>query len=95
MTCLRDKQIIDRVTELAADLTPVSDIAVFLDVNEDLLRMELRSPSSPLGRAYRRTKAETSLALRRQELALARVGSPLAVQMAASYLRDMDADEDF
>lgn len=85
---------IDEIRELASQLTPVEDIAVLLDVNEDLLRMELANKQSEVRRAYLKARAETSLMLRRQEIELARVGSPLAVQMTGAYLRDMITSED-
>lgn len=87
--------IIDRVAELAADLTPPSEIAALLDIDPDVLRAELAIKSSPLRIAYVKAKAGTALMLRKQELEFARVGSPLAVQLTASYLREMSIDEDF
>lgn len=88
-------QIIDRVAELAADLTPPAEIAALLDIDPDLFRAELAIKSSPVRLAYLKAKANTALMLRKQELEFARVGSPLAVQLTGSYLRDMTLDEDF
>lgn len=88
------EQMIEQVSGLAADLTPVSEIAALLDLDEDQLRAELASPGSELRRAYMKAKAQTALMLRRQELEFAKVGSPLAVQLTGAYLRDMTADED-
>lgn len=94
MTLLTDTKIIEKVAELAAALTPPTEIAALLDLDEDLLRLELANKDSPLRAAYFRAKAETALMLRRQEIDFARVGSPLAVQMTGSYLRNMTIDED-
>lgn len=85
---------IKQIEELAAILTPISEMAVLLDVDADELRNEIRYRKSPVSRAYYRAKAETSTRLRRQELELANVGSPLAVQQVRGYLLDMDSDED-
>lgn len=93
MTFTQD--LIDRVAELAADLTPPSEIAALIDVDPDLLRAELAMKHSPLRRAYLMAKAQTALSLRKQEIELARAGSPLAVQLTGAYLRDMTSDEDF
>lgn len=82
------------MASLAAELTPVRDIAALLDMEEDALRAELAMPGSPMRRAYLKAKARTALEMRRRELELARVGSPLAVQMAGAYLRDMDLQDD-
>lgn len=93
MTNYSDEQI-KQIKELAADLTPISDIAVLMDIDCYRLRDDLRDHSSPISRAYRRAKAETMLAIRKNELQLAEMGSPLAVQLAGSYLVTMDNDED-
>lgn len=87
--------LIAKVAALAADLTPVSHIAALLSLDEDALRSELGSLGSPLRQAYLMAKAQTALALRRQELEFARIGSPVAIQLTSSYLREMDSDEDF
>lgn len=89
------QDLIDKVASLASDLTPPSEIAVLLGIDADLLRLELGVKSSPVRIAYFKAKAETAHMLRRQELEFARVGSPLAVQLTGSYLRDMTSDEDF
>lgn len=88
-------ELIDRVAELAADLTPPTEIAAILDIDADLLRAELAVKQSPVRLAYFKAKAATAHLLRKQELEFARVGSPLAVQLVGSYLRDMTSDEDF
>ncbi|MCM1356526.1 MAG: hypothetical protein NC212_09000 [Staphylococcus sp.] len=88
-------EIIEQIAAYAADLTPVSEIAALLDLNEDALRLALADTGSEVRKAYIKAKAETAHMLRRQELEFARVGSPLAVQLTGSYLREMTADEDF
>lgn len=85
---------INDIAELAAALTPVEDIAVLLDIDADELRMQLADTSSPVRKAYLKARANTALMLRKQEIELARVGSPLAVQLTNAYLRDMISTED-
>ncbi|WP_294457598.1 hypothetical protein [uncultured Bacteroides sp.] len=85
---------IDRIKELASMLTPVSDIAVLMDIDERRFRDILSDKSHPASLAYRKGKAERALQIRQNELELAEAGSPLAVQLIGSYLRDMDSDED-
>ena len=85
---------IDRIKELATMLTPVSDIAVLMDVDERCLREIISDKSHPVSIAYRKGKAERALQIRQNELDLAEAGSPLAVQLVGSYIRDMDSDED-
>lgn len=75
-------------------LTPVSDIAVLMDVDERCFREILSDKFHPANIAYRKGKAERALQIRQNELELAEAGSPLAVQLVGSYLRDMESDED-
>ena len=89
-----DQQMLDRIAELAGDLTPISEMAALLDINEDMLRLAINDKSSPVRRVYLKAKAETAHKLRKQETELAEVGSPLAVQLTSVYLRDMKTDED-
>ena len=89
-----DQEMLDRIAELAAALTPISEMAALLDLNEEMLRLAINDKSSPVRRAYLRAKAETALKLRKQEIEFAEVGSPLAVQLTSAYLRDMQTDED-
>lgn len=88
------KEQLDKIEGLAAKFTPVSDIAILMKLDTDVLKQEIKDPSSLVSEYYRRGKATTALKLREQELDLAMLGSPLAVQLAASYLIDMDIDED-
>lgn len=87
-------QQLEKIKELAECLTPLSDMAVLLDVDIDELRLDIRNRSTPVSRAYHHAKATTALKLRRQEIELANVGSPLAVQLTNGYLLNMDSDED-
>ena len=41
---------LDRISELAALLTPISDMAVLLDVDADTLRLDLLDSNSPVSR---------------------------------------------
>ena len=82
-----------KIAELARVFTPISEMAALLDVNEEMLRMAINDKSSIVRRTYMKAKAETALELRKNELELARVGAPLAVQLTQDYLREMEADE--
>lgn len=87
-------QQLETIKELAECLTPLSDMAVLLDVDIDELRLDIRNRATPVSRAYHHAKATTALKLRKQEIELANVGSPLAVQLTNGYLLNMDSDED-
>lgn len=85
---------VQRIADLAAALTPITEIAALIDADEDKLRMAITDKQSPLRQVYIRAKAETALAYRKRELELSQMGSPLAVQQVNIFLRDMAADED-
>lgn len=71
----------------------ISDIATILDVDDTLLREEIANRSSDAGRHYARGKASSKLQLRAQEMQLAKVGSPLALDNVRRNLLDMEDDE--
>ncbi len=89
-----DGPTVEHIMDLAGDLTPITEIAALIGYDEDKLRLALTDKRSPLRKVYLKAKAETAHRLRRRELELADVGSPLAVQLAHNYLRNMAADED-
>lgn len=89
------QELIQKISELASELTPPREIAILLDLNVDTFMAQLANRYSDVHKAYYKAKAETAHMLRKQELELARVGSPLAVQMTGTFLHDMTADEDF
>lgn len=86
-------QQLQAIEEYASYLLPVSDMAALMELNPDTLRSHIKDTTSPASAAYRRGKATTKLQLHKQELELAKVGSPLAVQITTSYLMDMNDDE--
>lgn len=93
--CEFSKEQIQKIGELAGELTPPSEIAILLGLDIDIFRAQLANRYSETHKAYFKAKAETAHMLRKQELEFARVGSPLAVQMTGTFLHDMTADEDF
>lgn len=87
-----EKQIKD-IEGYAAIYLPVSDIAILIGVEPGALRDDLRDTSHPASIAYRRGKLTTKVALHAQEVKLASVGSPLAIENARRNLMDMEDDE--
>ena len=75
--------------DLAETLTPISEMSVLLDINEDELREEILKPSSKLHRADYLDMATVKQQLRKNELDLAAAGSPQAVQRTHEYLNQM------
>ncbi len=82
-----------KIEELATLLTPVEQVAVLLCLDPHELALQIRDKTTQVSIAYRRGVATTALELRKQEIELAKSGSPLAVQLAHSDLKNLDLDE--
>ena len=59
----------------------------------EMLRDEIRNRNTDVSLAYHRGKASSRLKLHHQEMLLAQVGSPLAIENAHRNLLDMEDDE--
>ena len=88
------KEQLAEIENLASKFTPISDIAILMGLDKDVLKVDIKDSSSLVSKSYRLGKAITAMKLREQEIDLAMVGSPLAVQLTSSYLTDMSIDED-
>lgn len=84
---------IKKIYDMAAVFTPLSDIAVLIDVDLYSLRMDVMNISTPVGKAYARGKAQASLELRKQEMSLAMAGSPLGLESVSASYERMIEDE--
>lgn len=84
---------IETLEKYASIFLPITDIALLLDFPADMLRDEIRNKSSEVSRAYYRGKAASRLKLHHQEMLLAQVGSPVAIENAHRNLLDMEDDE--
>lgn len=71
----------------------ISDMAAILGLSADTLRSDIADRSLPVSQAYRRGKATSKVDLHSQEMMLAKVGSPLALENAYRNLLDMEDDE--
>ena len=84
---------LEEVEKYASIYLPISDIAVLLSVPADLLRDEIRNRRTAVSLAYHRGKAASRVKLNHQEMLLAQVGSPLAIENAHRNLLEMEDDE--
>ena len=66
---------------------------MLLDIPADMLRDEIRNKLTEVSRAYHRGKASSRVKLHHQEMLLAQVGSPAAIENAHRNLMDMEDDE--
>lgn len=87
-----DKEL-QQIEQLASLFLPIRDIAVFLGRQPEQLRRDLKIKGSPMAQAYRRGQVSSKIELRKQEMMLAKVGSPLALDNAQKALIDMEDDE--
>jgi hypothetical protein len=87
------KELLDLIEEYASNLLTIDEIAILVDMDEDQLRDEIQDKASQISKAYYKAKTLTVLAIRRQEVELAKVGSPMAVEHAAQFITDMDISE--
>lgn len=82
-----------QIEDYASIYMKISDIAVILGVPAEELREDIADASTEVGGRYRRGKAASKVKLRRQEMQLAQVGSPLALENVRMNLLDMEDDE--
>lgn len=81
------------VEKHASIYLPITDIALLMDIPADVLRDEIRNKTTAVSRAYHRGKAASRVKLHHQEMLLAQVGSPAAIENAHRNLLDMEDDE--
>ncbi|MGN0236750.1 MAG: hypothetical protein ACI4AK_01480 [Lepagella sp.] len=73
--------------------TKPSEIAIYLDISEEIFKSDINSEGHPARKAYIRGKLTQKLEIRKQMATLARVGSPVAIEMSEKALLDMEDDE--
>lgn len=87
------KEQIENIEKWAGIFMPISDMAIMMNIPADMLRDEIRNRNTEVSLAYHRGKASSRLKLHHQEMLLAQVGSPLAIENAHRNLLDMEDDE--
>lgn len=87
-----DKEL-QQIEQMASLYLPISDIALILGVDAEVLRRDIKIKDSPAANAYVKGKVSSKIALRKQEMMLAKVGSPLALDSVRRALMDMEDDE--
>lgn len=87
------KEIIEQVEKFASIYLPISEMAVILDIPAERLREDIADSHSEISRAYHKGKVSSKVKLLAQEMQLAQVGSPLALENTHRNLLDMEDDE--
>lgn len=86
-------QDLEAVEKFASVYLPISDMAVVLGIPADVLRQDIADRSTAVSEAYRRGKTASKIKILTQEMELAKVGSPLALENCRRSLLDMEDDE--
>jgi len=87
------KEVLEQIEKYASIFLPISDIALILNIPAEQLREDVKNRQNDVSKAYFRGKASSKVKLHMQEMQLAMVGSPLALENAAKNLLDMEDDE--
>jgi hypothetical protein len=87
------KEILEQIEQYASIYLRISEMAVILDVPAEILREDIADRSTEVSKRYHKGKAASKVKLLNQEMQLAYVGSPLALENAQRNLMDMEDDE--
>ena len=86
-------EVLEQIEQYASIYLKISDMSVILDVPAEQLREDIADRSTEVSKRYHRGKAASKVKLLHQEMQLAYVGSPLALENAQRNLMDMEDDE--
>ena len=82
-----------QIEQYASIYLKISDMAVILGISATQLRGDIADKSTEVSRRYHRGKAASRVKLLHQEMQLAYVGSPLALENTRNNLLNMEDDE--
>lgn len=88
-----DEETLKQIEQYASIYLKISDIAVILDIPAEKLREDIADRGTEVSKHYYRGKAASKVKLLSQEMQLAYVGSPLALENTHKNLLDMEDDE--
>jgi len=91
MTCSNEQLLL--IKEYAGYLLLPDQIAQLLEIDPQELKACLRKKDHPIKKAYEMGKLETILALRKQEIQLAKLGSPMAVDLVSRFIIEQKQGE--
>ena len=87
------EETLAQIEQYASIYLKISDMAVILDIPAEQLREDIADRSTEVSKRYHKGKAASKVKLLHQEMQLAYVGSPLALENAQKNLMDMEDDE--
>ena len=83
----------EKIKELAGQFMRPDHFALLVGVDPETFKRNIKHQGNDAYIAYETGKAETLLELRKQELKLAKLGSPLAVEMINNFRIDQEQNE--
>lgn len=83
----------EQIETMASLYLTITDIALILGHRPEEMRRDINANGHPANIAYMRGKVTRKVELRKQEIQLAQVGSPLALDNARQALIEMEDDE--
>ena len=87
------EDVLTKIEQYASIYLKISDMAVILGISPTTLRSDIADRSTEVSKRYHRGKAASRVKLLHQEMQLAYVGSPLALENTRNNLLDMEDDE--
>ena len=87
------EDILTKIEQYASIYLKISDMAVILGISPTTLRSDIADRTTEVSKRYHRSKAASRVKLLHQEMQLAYVGSPLALENTRNNLLDMEDDE--
>ena len=84
---------LEKIKELAGLLMRPDHIALLTQIDVEEFKRNLKHKTSEVYIAYETGRANTILELRSQELKLAKLGSPAAVEAVQKFIIDQEIDE--
>ena len=87
------EDILTKIEQYASIYLKISDMAVILGISPTQLRSDIADRTTEVSKRYHRGKAASRVKLLHQEMQLAYVGSPLALENTRNNLLDMEDDE--
>lgn len=79
-------EIIEQIKEYAGLLLAPDQIALLLDLDLNQFKRDLRNIKNPVSIAYNKGKLDVIVEIRKQEINLAKLGSPMAVDQVANFM---------
>ena len=84
------EETLTQIEQYASIYLKISDMAVILDIPAEQLRSAIADRTTEVSKRYHRGKATSKIKLLHQEMQLAYIGSPLALENTSKNLMDME-----